>query len=175
MSITAIVYSAVIVISFLCVAVVYLLYRDNLRERQIKELKKQKNNLEARADKKDKQIKNLQQKVEELGGKAGEVDERLARVEDWSLENPKLLLVRADVWIEDIRHGSSRASLQEEVLPVLRRVCKITDTPYWLVQVGAKLKKARRLVIARNSQNKDCLLSEIEDITDRFDIDLSKV
>lgn len=104
-----------------------------------------------------------------------EMDKRLVKVEDWSAENPILLLVRADIWIEEIRRGSSRVGLQEQVFPALQRVCESTDTQYWLVQVGRKLKKVEHLIRARNSHNEEDLLEEIERMTSEFDIDLSAI
>lgn len=102
------------------------------------------------------------------------MDKRLVKVEDWSAENPILLLVRTDIWIEEIRRGSSRVGLQEHVFPALQRVCESTDTQYWLVQVGRKLKKVERLIRARNSHEGD-LLEEVERMTSEFDIDLSAI
>lgn len=164
-----------VLIFLLCLAVVYLLYRNYLRELQIKELKKQQSSLEDKVNETAKRLQNLSQTVKELIRKVEAIDQRLSRVEDWSAENPILLLARADTWIEDIRQGSSRVNLQEQVLPVLRRVCEMTDTSYWLVQVGKKLKKAKRLVAARNSESKDDLLVEIESMVERFGIHLDRV
>jgi predicted RND superfamily exporter protein len=135
-----------ILFASLLILVLWLLYRYYLRERKVRELKRQ----------------------QEL------TDNRLEVIEHLIFENPVLLLAFADAWIENMRHGSNQSGLEGDVLAVLEQVCELTDTPYWPARVGRKLKKLKKFVKSKDHPDDD-LLRRINNLTDRYDIELDRV
>jgi hypothetical protein len=123
-----------------------------------------------------RKIEELQERLNTKDEMIGNIRNRLTEVENWTVNNQALRLFCVKNWVGRVQLGSSNISIQEEILPILRKVCEECDTRYVKHRVGAQLKKIRGYVKARmDGDQREEVLGDIEDIADGFDIDLNTV